>query len=101
MRVRRGPTEVPPLLLTVCPDLDGERYYREVSNPLSLFLYTRVLVSEEAYLEFSAAAMPGVRVLPGIQGRARKKMLLTNSASAPVLAGPFGGSKPLPSITPS
>ena len=72
-----------------------------MSNPLSLFLYTRVLVSEEAYLEFSAAAMPGVRVLPGIQGRARKKMLLTNSASAPVLAGPFGGSKPLPSITPS
>ena len=53
MKLRRHPTEVPPLLLTVCPDLDGDRYYREVSNPLSLFLYTRVLVSEEAYLEFS------------------------------------------------
>ena len=56
------------------------------TNPLSLFLYTRVLVSEEAYLEFSSAAMPGIRVLPGIQGKARKKMLLANSASAPVLA---------------
>ena len=27
MRMRRGPTEVPPLLLQVCPDLDGERFY--------------------------------------------------------------------------
>lgn len=98
MRVRRAPTDVPPLLLTVCPDLDGERYFREVSNPLSLFLYTRVLVSEEAYLEFSSAAMPGIRVLPGIQGKARKKMLLANSASAPVLAGPFGSQQPLPQI---
>ena len=69
-RVRRPPTEVPPLLLRVCPELDGHRYAKEVANPLSLFLFTRVLVSEEAYLDFSTTMLPGAKVLPAITGRA-------------------------------
>ena len=43
----------------------------------------RVLVSEEAYLDFSTTFFPGARVLPAISGRARKQLLA--SASAPAL----------------
>jgi len=82
-RVRRAPDDVPPLLLKVCPDLDGARFAKESLNPLSLFLYTRVLVAEEAYLDFSMTLMPGTKVLPAISGRARKALLA--SCSAPVL----------------
>jgi hypothetical protein len=84
MHTRRAWDEVPPLLARVCPDLDGEKYAKERNNPLSLFLYTRVLVSEEAYLDFSAVAMPGLRVLPGITGRAKQRLI--SSLSAPNLA---------------
>ena len=83
-RTKREMTDVPPLLLKVCPDLDGIRFSKELANPLSLFLYTRVLVSEAAYLDFSTTLLPGTRVLPAITGRARKQ-LLAASASAPVL----------------
>ena len=82
---------MPPLLAKVCPDLDGERYYKERNNPLSLFLYSRVLVSEEAYLDFSSTVLPGLKVLPGIQGMARRRLI--SSVSAPALAG-----APLPQI---
>jgi hypothetical protein len=82
-RVRRGADEVPPLLAKVCPDLDGTRYFKEANNPLSLFLYTRVLVSEEAYLDFSTTLLPGHKVLPAITGQAKKT--LNAVASAPVL----------------
>lgn len=93
LRIKRPPTEVPPLLAKVCPDLDGERYYKERHNPLSLFLYSRVLVSEEAYLDFSSTVLPGQKVLPGIQGRSRQRLI--SSLSAPTL-----GSPPLPQISP-
>lgn len=82
-RVRRPPTEVPPLLQAVCPSLDGERFASEMANPLSLFLFSRVLVSEEAYLEFSTASLPGMKTLPAITGKARQRLLA--SASAPAL----------------
>jgi len=84
MRAKRQPGEVPPLLLKVCPDLDLTRFAKEMANPLSLFLYTRVLVSEEAFLDFSTTLLPGTKVLPAITGRARQQ-LLAASASAPVL----------------
>ena len=61
-RTRREYDEVPPLLQRVCPDLDGETFAKERSNPLSPFLHTRVLCSEEAYLDFTSAALPGVQV---------------------------------------
>ena len=43
----------------------------------------RVLVSEEAYLDFSTTLLPGHKVLPAITGQARKT--LNAVASAPVL----------------
>lgn len=84
LRIRRAPDEVPPLLARVCPDLDGEQFARERANPLSLFMYTRVLCSEAAYLDFSITALPGVKVLPALSTKARRS-LLAPSASAPVL----------------
>lgn len=48
---------VPPLLLRVCPDLTTARYAAERSNPM--FLFRSVLVSEDAYLEFTAGSTPG------------------------------------------
>lgn len=91
-RIRRPANEVPPLLQRVCPDLDGDHFARERANPLSLFLYTRVLCSEEAYLDFSSAALPGVKVLPAIPMRARRT-LLASSASAPSLPNIRTGSR--------
>jgi len=83
-REQRPVDEVPPLLARVCPDLDGEQFARERANPLSLFMYTRVLCSEAAYLDFSSVALPGVKVLPALSKKTRRS-LLTPSASAPTL----------------
>ena len=81
--VRRDSSEVPPLLARVCPDLDSALYAREYDNPLSLFLHTRVLCSEAAYLEFSTVAMPGFKVLPALSVQVKRSLVA--SASAPTL----------------
>jgi len=80
--------QVPPLLSLVLPDLDVARYATEKHNPL--FLYQRVRVSEESYLEISAGLTAGARSL----GPASKRQLSSKlwavstqpcSRSAPVL----------------
>ena len=53
-----GPSSrVPPLLLHVCPEMTNARYAVERVNPM--FLFRRVPVSEEAFLELTAGATPG------------------------------------------
>lgn len=89
--LRRPRSEIPPLLARVCPELEsGDEFAKERSNPL--FLYRKVLVSEEAYLEFSSSSMPGHRVLPAITGVA-KRQLMMNSRSLPKLPPRLATSK--------
>ena len=53
-----GPrSRVPPLLLHVCPEMTNSRYAVERVNPM--FLFGRLPVSEEAFLELTAGATPG------------------------------------------
>ena len=94
--VRRDSSEVPPLLARVCPDLDSTLYAREYDNPLSLFLHTRVLCSEAAYLEFSTVAMPGFKTLPALSVQVKRSLLA--SASAPTLPA-IPGAAPRPSAS--
>ena len=49
--------EVPALLLTVAPDLTLSQYLVEKTNPI--FLFRRVLVAEETYLEFTQGVAAG------------------------------------------
>jgi len=78
---RRSRYEVPPLLARVCPELTLGKYTTERANPL--FLYQRVLVSEESFLEFSALTIPGIRPNPGAM--LKQPTGMKGSASAPVL----------------
>ena len=49
--------EVPALLLTVAPELTLSQYLVEKTNPI--FLFRRVLVAEETYLEFTQGVAAG------------------------------------------
>ena len=86
-RIRRDYAEVPPLLGRVCPDLDSETFVKERSNTLSLFLHTRVLCSEEAYLDFTSVALPGVQVLPALPKKTRQMFASASTSTLPSIAG--------------
>jgi len=78
---RRSKYQVPPLLARVCPELTMGKYASERQNPL--FLYKRVMVAEETYLDFSSLAIPGI--LPNPSSLFASKKRLHGVASAPTL----------------